>query len=1004
MSTSGSGSGSSNPSTHPSDDEWKEVTNTSSLPGIDVMKSSSAASVSSLEPSDTDVAKLSAMQNVFLFLKVHVDPLYQKPLSRKMMLEYISVALYDHDLNPTEIVDYIGQTPRNLPTGEELIKLRQFNRFRDSNGKHYGGKRPAALNLCEEVMNLCIDVYLDEVSQRPREEETKRIKDASASTKPTTTTTGKGKGKEVEIEFKPTEEFMKHATPSVPSTSYHPAKLQTCVPPLKRSDEKNPKPPTVIVPSTTPKTASAPNRTSQDLPTLLAKAKEIQAEAELVKKKLSKSTTAINEQLDHEIQAEAEPVKKQLNDSTAAINEHTVARKPHLLDNVGSHIQLPSTHPISKDENRTLYTRSKQGKSPFENHKIFNLSFTSSGLDDEPMKPLYSRSRAKETSLWKADMIYATHGLPTQKSFAQQISDRLDNPPYVDRASGASLWSKKNMAEFSRSALRADEPKPGDVIKNGELVGNAYDLNRHFDITEGAAATTARLAALPTRQKSERPTGGLKDGMAGEKTANIKSERRRIAEIAKATDAERETAEPLKFLISSQKFEKPSLLAPKVPGSKPSDVFKDGKLIGNNVDQNREAAIQKARDATDLTPTQRLEKPSLPAINIPGSKPGEVLENGRLVGKTVEPNRLAALQRRRERFAAFQRERDAALAALTPTQKFEMTLTDHATGKTLAGGDAVTPAGHPNSLLTAHDERTKHAPVPETAAKKDAARKAMDKVPGVKKEFKQGPVTPPTKSQFEKDECHHRIRYRSHQPKKEVKRATWTEKGDPAHLVKILMVPAGLLVFCTFIQIMMNLGTIMSTICNVVSPCLAPFMDCTRYFWFGVWWLITAPFLFFGYVGGLIRGLVNQGMDLRPGHAVAPSTASPIIIEPGPPTIPAMTETITLWEAMGKEKAKHLQCEDSLHISSEISADSPTGIRYESVHSFGNEGWMIYSAYPFTRHNNSMPEADRCEHFVKSFQHFWKEEMEEKKEEGKEGRFDLALGNELAEVLSRYCK
>lgn len=39
---------------------------------------------------------------------------------------------------------------------------------------------------------------------------------------------------------------------------------------------------------------------------------------------------------------------------------------------------------------------------------------------------------------------------------------------------------------------------------------------------------------------------------------------------------------------------------------------------------------------------------------------------------------------------------------------------------------------------------------------------------------------------------------------------------------------------------------------------------------------------------------------------------------------------------------------------------------------------------------------------MKSFQHFWKEEKKGK--EGKEGRFDLALGNELAEVLSRYCK
>ena len=101
------------------------------------------------------------MQNVFLCTAQHVDGARNsKQGSRTALLEVIGEALYNHDFNPTDIVNYIGKTPRSLPTGDELIKLKELHHSRDSNGKQYGEKRPA-LNLCEELMNLCIDVYLD---------------------------------------------------------------------------------------------------------------------------------------------------------------------------------------------------------------------------------------------------------------------------------------------------------------------------------------------------------------------------------------------------------------------------------------------------------------------------------------------------------------------------------------------------------------------------------------------------------------------------------------------------------------------------------------------------------------------------------------------------------------------------------------------------------------------------------------------------------------------------
>ena len=1003
--------------------EWEEVVNTSYLPGIDVTKSSSAAPGSCKEPSKADLAKFSAMQNVFLFMKVHVDPLYQKPLTRKMLLEYVTVALYDHDLNPTDIVDYIGKTPRNLPKGEELKRWRLLNQSRDSNGIQYGEKRPEALNLCEEVMNLCIDVYLDVVSTRAWEKETKRIKDTSAATTHTTATTGK-----VKTMFNPTKEFMKHATPSLTSTSYHPAKLQTCVPPLKGSVENVPKAPKIIAPSTVPKTASATNGTSQDL---LAMAKEIHAKADLIKKGLEKST------------------------ATDSLQQSI--RKPHPVDNVVSHVQLPSTPSMFKGENRQLYTQPKQRKSPFESLNTSSPSITSGGLNDEPMKPLYSRPGAKEASLWKADMIYATQGLPTQKSFAQQLSHQLDNQPmaYDGGKFSGSLWSKSN----TQSWLLANGPEPGDAVKDGKLVGKALGLNRHADITDAAASTAAGLADLPPRQKFEKALPDHATNKVVGKTDSVESDMSRIAENAKG-DAGEKAAEALAALIPSQRFEKRSLPASKVSGSKLGDVSRDGKLIGNIVDPNHEAAIQKARDAAGLTPTQRLEKlsplpanvhgsmlgdifkdgklvrnnldpnrhagiqmemavealsaftptqkfekPSLPAVNVRGLGPTYILENGKPLGNTFDPTRLAALQRGRERFVDFQKERDAALVAFTPTQKFEKTLTDHSGSK--IPSSMFFPAGYPNSHLTAHVERAKHPRVSETAVKKGVAPKAMDRVPAVKEQFKEGPVTPPTEKQFEQGRATPQKKEPVTPLKKEVKHATWIKNGDnePGNLVKIAMVPVAILVLCTIIQIMMNLGTIMSTIASVISSCLSLCMDYTGYFWSGVWWLIKSPFLLFGYVGGLIGGLVNQGINFRPTHPVAPPSAPSIFIEPGPPTIPAMQEAISLWDALGAEKAKHPQCANSLQLSSEVSTDSPTGIQYKSVHKIGNSGWGIDSDYPFTRHNNSMPEADRCEHFVKSFQHFWKEEMEEKKEkEGTEGRFDLALGNDLAEVLSRYCK
>lgn len=941
-----------------------------------MMKSSSTPSGSSEEPSDSDVARLSAMQNVFLFLKVHVDLLYQTPLSRKMMLEYISVALYDNDLNPTEIVDYIGKTPRTLPTGEELIKLRQFNRSTDSNGIQYGEKRPAALNLCEEVMNLCIDVYLHEVSQDTCKEETKRIKDVPVATTHTTAISQKVEGKAVETKFNPTEEFMKHATPSITSTSYHPAKLQTCVPPLKRSNGSNPKLPNVIAPSTVPKNAYAQTGTTQDL---LSMAKEIHAEADLISKRLNKPAA---------IDSLPQPV-----------------RKPQLFNNVVSHVQLPSTNSIFKNESRPLYTQSKQGKSPFENPKIFNFSYTAGGLNNESMNPLYSRLGSKEVSLWKADPIYAMHDLPTQKSFSQELSDQLDNPPFVDRALSASLWSKKNMVESDQSALLDHRPKPGDVVKDEKLVGNAYDLERNFDITDVAAVMAVDLAAMPLRQKVKRSDDIAKDEKRVGKTVSIKSERLRIAETAKdGVEQKAAKALALAFSSSTQKLEKPSLPGSKVSGLKLGNVFKDGKLVRNTVDPNCEAAIHRAGNAAGLTPTQRIEEALLPAVNVHGSKPGDFLENRNLVGNTVDPKRPAIFRRAKERAAALKRERDATVTALTPTQKFEKTLTEHAGSKMPSGFDTLAPAGNINSRLTAYVKSMKVA----RAAEKDIAPKSTDRVPAVKKEFKQGPVTPLTKEQFEQGRARPQKKKPEAPKKKEISRATWTENGDdgePSHWVKIATVPVFLFLLCTIIQIMMNLGTIMSTICNVVAPCLALFMDCTRYFWSGVWWLIKSPFLLFGYIGGMIGGFVIQDMGIRPGHAVAPPSAPPIIIEPGLSTISAMQETIFLWDALGAEKAKHPQWGNSLQISSEVSADSPTGIRYKSDHRIGNSGWGTESDYPFTRHNNSMPEADRCEHFVKSFRHFWKEEMEEKKEkEGKEGRLDLALGNELAEVLSRYCK
>lgn len=1002
---------------HPSDDEWEKVANTSPLPGIDVMKSSSAASGSE-EPSNTEVAKLSAMQNVFLFLKVHVDPLFQKPLSRKMMLEYISAALYDNDLKPSEIIDYIGKTPRTLPMGEELIELRQFNQSRDSNGIQYGEKRPAALDLCEEVMNLCIDVYLDGVSPDTLKEEAKRIKDATAATTHTTSTTGKGKAKEVENKFIPTEEFMRHATPSLTSTSYHPAKLQTCVPLLKGANENIPKPPTVIAPSTLPKTASAPTGTSQDLPNLLTRAKEIQAEAELVKKKLNKSTA-------EEIQDEAQLVEKQL--FTAAINEQLLAKKPRALDKVVSHVQLPNTHGVFKDENRPTSTQSKQGKSPFRNPKPANPSFTSDGLDDEPMKPLYSSSSAKEASLWTADPFNAIHGLPTQKSFAQQLSDQLDNPPmaYDGSKSSASLWSKKS----AESALLAHGPKPGDVFKDGKLVANSYDLNRHCDITDAAAD----LAGIPPRQEPERLTGILKGGMTGGKTVSIQSEMRRVAEIQKA-DAEREVAEAPKFLIPKEKFEKRSLPISKVPGSKPGDVFKDGKLIGNIVHPNREAAIQKARDAVGFTRTQRLEKsslpavdiyglrstniqmtyaerqavealtaftprpkfekPSLPAANIHGSKAGDIIMNEKVVGNAFDLNRFAAPQQKMKAFL----ESKWSEPEITPTQKFEKTLTDHAISKMLAGGDTLAPPGHPNYLPTAHVDGMKYAPVSETAAKKYVAPKPADKVPAMKKEFKQGPVTASTKGQFGQGLVT--------PPKKEitvqktkVKYATWTQNGDDecAHLVKIAMVPVGLLLLCTFIQIMMNLGTIISTICNVVTPCLALFMDCTSYFWSGLWWLIKSPFLFFGYIFG---SLAKRGINLGSGSETQ-SNSAPVI--PAAPIIAPIQSVLTNWSNLRAKKSwLQPQTESSSHIHTFTDNSSPTFTRYESSHQIGATGVKMISWYPFTRHNNSLPYADRCEFFTQEFTRYWGEEMEEKKEK-KDGRLDLDLGNELAEVLIRNC-
>ena len=467
-------------------------------------------------------------------------------------------------------------------------------------------------------------------------------------------------------------------------------------------------------------------------------------------------------------------------------------------------------------------------------------------------------------------------------------------------------------------------------------------------------------------------------------------------------------AEALAAFAPTQKLHKLSQPAANIHGSKPKDVLENGKVVSNIVDTVRNAETFAVETLAASTPTQKFEKPSLPALTGHEYKPTHVDKDSKVVGNTVDLNRLAALQRGKERFDTFQRQRDATLAALTPTQKFEKMLTDHAISKMLAGGDTLAPAGHPNTRLTTYLEGMKHAAMPEIAVEKNAAPKHAEKVQAVKEQFKQGPVTPPKKVQFEQGRVTPQQRETVTPAKKEVQRATWTQNGDrePAHLIKIAMVAVGLLMLCTFIQIIPSLGTIMSAICNVVAHCLALFMDCTRYFWFGTWWLITAPFLFFGYVGGLIGGMVSQAIGPRPGHAAAPSDAPPFIIEPGPSTIPAIQETITLWEILGKEKANgQPQCENSVQISSELSADSSSGIRYKSAHRIGNSGWRTESDYPFTRHNNSMPEADRCEHFVKSFQHFWKEEMEEKKEkEEKEGMFDLALGNDLAEVLSRYCK
>lgn len=205
--------------------------------------------------------------------------------------------------------------------------------------------------------------------------------------------------------------------------------------------------------------------------------------------------------------------------------------------------------------------------------------------------------------------------------------------------------------------------------------------------------------------------------------------------------------------------------------------------------------------------------------------------------------------------------------------------------------------------------------------------------------------------------------------------------SEPPVLIRILVVLwICLFSICTGVLFVQNFRTIMASGCTFLS-----YTATVGGSWSLVWWVVKAPFLFLIWCVGLFGGCVGE----HAGVGVANSTT----------TMADMQTIISEWAAL-KDIPK-----SDFHTTLFGAPSSPTKLRYESWHKIGRVKFKLDSVYPFTRHNNSVTAADRCEWLVNGFGYYWREEMTEKMgKEGDERMFDLEFGNELARALVKHCK